>query len=55
MTVKELKSILDKLPESAIIYVAKPRILSNIQSIEMVVNMDTNIVDYYIETQEDER
>ena len=55
MTIKELKLILDKLPESATIYVTQPRRLINIESLEKIVDMDTGIVNYYIKMQGDER
>jgi len=55
MTIKELKSILDKLLESANIYVLETWKLTDIDLINKVVDVDTNEVKYYIKMQGDER
>ncbi len=55
MTIKELKLILDTLPESENIYVLKTWKLTDIDSINKVVDVDTNEFKYYIKMQGDER
>lgn len=51
MTIKKLKSILNTLPESANIYVLKTWKLTDIDSINKVIDVDTNDVKYYIKMQ----